>query len=104
MRCELCNCELLEKNEKLYGKKGAECHISRHHYFPKRFEGVFDTEEIKTLFGIEKKDCAKLCYQCHEEMIHNIILTPKIINKLSKKMRGKDLRERIIILSKQLLK
>lgn len=105
MRCELCDCELIEKNKKPYGKEGAECHISRHHYLPKRLEDLFGVKEMMTFFGIENKnDYVKLCYQCHEEMIHNIILTPEIINKLSKKMRNKELKERIIILYKQLLK
>jgi hypothetical protein len=47
---------------------------------------------------------AALCYDCHEEMIHNIILTPEIIKRLSKKMRNKDIKERIVIFYKQLLK
>jgi hypothetical protein len=105
MKCELCNCKLLEKNEIKYGTKGAECHISRHHYFPKRFKKFFNNEEIKRVFGINNKnDVTNLCYSCHEELIHNIILNSKIINKLNKKMSGKDIKERIIILYKQLLK
>ncbi|PIR66222.1 MAG: hypothetical protein COU51_05060 [Parcubacteria group bacterium CG10_big_fil_rev_8_21_14_0_10_36_14] len=105
MKCELCGCELILKNEKQYGTSGAECHISRHHFFPKRFLKLFDKKEIKKYFNIEdKNEKAVLCYDCHEEMIHNIVLTPQIIKKFGKKMKNKNIKERIVILYKQLLK
>lgn len=105
MKCALCNCELIQKKPKKYGKEGAECHISRHHYFPKRLKEYFKAGEIKKLFGIiNKNQRATLCYQCHEEIIHNIILSPNIILRLNKVMKGRNVRERILILHKQLLK
>lgn len=104
-KCALCGCNLIQKRPEKYGKKGAERHISRHHYFPKRFERYFNDEEIKKLFDIEDKNQkAVLCYQCHEEMIHNIVLSPKIIQKIGKKMKGRSIKERILMLHKQLLK
>jgi len=105
MKCELCNCELIEKNIIKYATKGAECHISRHHYFPKRFNKFFNDKEIAKNFGIKnKKERANLCYNCHEELIHNIIITPEIIKRIKRIMVGKDIKERIIVLYKQLLK
>lgn len=105
MKCELCNCELIEKNTIKYGTKGAECHISRHHYFPKRFWKFFTDEEIIKIFNIKNKnEKANLCYNCHEELIHNIIINPKIIKKMKKQMAKKDIKKRIIILYRQLLK
>lgn len=105
MKCKLCDCKMMEKNEVQYGGKGAECHISRHHYFPKRFNKFFTRQEMVDNFGIKNRnEVANLCYNCHEELIHNIIITPEIIKKLNKKMSKKTIKERIIILHKQLLK
>jgi len=105
MKCELCGCNLITRNKVQYGKIGAECHISRHHYFPKRFNKFFNEKEIKQIFNIENKNSlVNLCYNCHEELIHNIVLNSKIIKKLKDKMQNKNIRERIIILYKQLLK
>lgn len=105
MKCDLCNCKLIQKQKKPYGKEGAEKHISRHHYFPKRFKKYFSEDEIKKMFNIENKNQkAILCYRCHEELIHNIVLSPGIIKKLNKKMKGRDIKKRILILHKQLLK
>jgi len=103
--CKLCGYKLIFKNERQYGKKGAECHISRHHYFPKRFKKYFTKKEAQKLFGIEDvNQKLDICYECHEEMIHNIVLSPQIIEKIGKKMKGKNIKERILILHKQLLK
>lgn len=105
MRCKICECEMIEKNKIKYGTKGAECHISRHHYFPKRFNKFFNDEEITKNFDItNKNEKANLCYNCHEELIHNIIINPKIIKKMKKQMAKKDIKKRIIILYRQLLK
>lgn len=103
-RCSLCNCEFIEKNKIQYGTEGADCHISRHHCFPKRFGKFFKDNEIKEKFNIEsKKDTVTLCYYCHEEMLHNIVLNDEIINNFAKKMKGKNIKERILMLHKQLL-
>ena len=104
MKCELCNCELIEKCKE-YGKPGFGNCISIHHCFPKRLLKFFNEEEIKEQFGLNNKNTkVVLCYDCHEEMIHNIVFNPKIIKKLNKKMSEKTIKERIIILHKQLLK
>lgn len=104
MKCELCDRELKEKCLD-YGKIGFGDCISRHHYFPKRLTKFFNDEEIAKNFDIiNKNEKANLCYDCHEEMIHAIIITPKTIKKMKRKMVGKDTKERIIILYKQLLK
>lgn len=103
MKCELCNCELIERCKK-YGKPGFGNSISRHHCLPKRLFKFFNENEIKKLFNLEKRCRVILCYDCHEELIHNIIITPEIIKKLNKKMTGKTIKERIIILYRQLLK
>ena len=81
MTCDLCGCQLVEKNDKPYGKPGSEYHISRHHYFPKRLRKFFnDDDEIKEWFGINNVNGkTTLCYFCHEELIHNLVLSPKII-------------------------
>lgn len=105
MKCELCDCQLVEKNDKPYGKKGSECHISRHHYFPKRFNRFFTSKEIKEIFGIKnKEEKVNLCYDCHEVLIHNTVFNPIILEKLKNKMRGRAIKERIVALHKQLLK
>ncbi|MBI2406010.1 MAG: hypothetical protein HYV25_00310 [Candidatus Harrisonbacteria bacterium] len=94
---------MIEKNEVPYGKRGAERHISRHHFFPQRLKKYFSDKEIKKYFDIDEKSVTiKLCYECHEEMIHNIVLSPKIIRELKKKMTGKPIQKRIVIFFKQL--
>jgi len=101
-RCSLCGCKLTKKKN-TYGK--AKDYISKHHYFPKRFSKFFKDNEIKEKFNIEsKKSMVTLCYHCHEEMLHNIVLNDKMINDLAKKMKGKKIKERILILHKQLSK
>jgi hypothetical protein len=105
-KCRLCSCKLIEKNPPNHGQKWLECHISRHHLFPKRLTKYFkDEKEIKEFFKIDPKNpTITLCYQCHEEVLHNIVFSPAILEKLNKKMRNKDIKDRIKILYKQLLK
>ena len=103
--CKLCGCKFIFKNKKQYGKKGSEHHISRHHFFPKRFNKYFSKKEVQRLFNIKDvNQKLNICYECHEEMIHNIVLSPQAIEKLYKKMKGKNIKERILMLHKQLLK
>ncbi|MCG2687600.1 hypothetical protein L6260_02230 [Candidatus Parcubacteria bacterium] len=101
VNCELCGCKLSEKQKDAYGKPGNENYRSRHHYFPKRFRKFFSEEEAREFFKIPGySSVCHLCYNCHEELVHNIILSPDAIKKLAKKMKGEDVKTRIKIFAK----
>jgi len=98
-KCQLCKAELQEGNRNnTYGTDGGMNHISRHHLFPKRFRNYFTDDEIKQIFQIEPPMVlGEFCYECHEEVLHNLVLNREIIDKLSKLFEGKDKKTRIII-------
>ncbi len=98
-KCQLCNIELQEGNQNnIYGTDEGMNHISRHHLFPKRFKDYFTNDEIKEIFQIETPQIVEnFCYECHEEVLHNLVLNREIIDKLSKLFEGKDKKTRIMI-------
>ena len=98
-KCLICGVELVEGNpNNKYGTFEGRNYISRHHLFPQRFQKYFQENEVLNIFGITKfNERAEFCYDCHEEMIHNLILNKEILEKLNEKMNGKNLKERIQI-------
>jgi hypothetical protein len=98
-RCQLCKAELQEGNRNnIYGTDEGMRHISRHHLFPKRFRNYFTNDELMKIFQIETPNIlGNFCYECHEEVLHNLILNREIIDKLSQLFEGKDKKTRIII-------
>ena len=99
MKCDICDVELIEGNPgNFYGTLKGKNYISRHHFFPKRFIKIFTKGEVKKKFGIENLEGkACLCYECHEEMVHNLILNKKMVEQLKPKMINKNIKERIEI-------
>ncbi len=98
--CLLCGKQLVEGNPgNKYGTKdGMDC-ISRHHVLPVRFKEYFSTEETSKLFGITDSNLQfNFCYECHEEVLHNVVVNEGIIQSLSLLFNDKSKQERISIL------
>ena len=99
--CEVCGCRL-HRNTGTYARPTPEgrSHASSHHYIPERFFGR-SLNRGKTLrepiFALSPWDyehkTAVLCYDCHEELIHNPVFLPNDIANLSKIVKRKALAE-----------
>jgi hypothetical protein len=102
INCQICKDPLKEGNpSNIYGTADGMKHRSDHHLFPKRFKdkGYFSNDEIQKIFQIYNTEgVAVLCYECHEEIIHNIILSDSMIADLSALLAGKDKKTRIKII------
>ena len=96
-KCEMCNCLLIEGNPgNIYGTKKGMQHISKHHLFPQRFTKYFSKKEIHKNFSIVRASIsATLCYECHEEILHNIVFNKAMIKKIKLLLKGKDKKEKI---------
>mgnify|MGYP001619825991 CR=1 FL=1 len=96
--CGLCGCALLRMGK--YGEDNAlgRCFPSEHHLVAKRFYGknknkrskILDDDDFKK-FSNEK---IKLCYDCHEELLHNPVLSPDNMKGFKELVRKKHWDER----------
>ena len=98
--CVLCG---IEFTTGAYATESGRYNKSEHHLFPTRFKkyGISQRSLAKKL-NVETRDfdSVHLCYECHEELLHNPVFTSKMIKGLSHLMRGKDLEGRVITLSR----
>ena len=88
--CAICGCALCSKKD-TYGKATLEGrgHRSRHHHIAERFFGRSKTRKPGTERPaiLKESDWPKydapviLCYECHEELIHNPILLKEDLEK-----------------------
>ena len=99
-RCGLCGCCVHRKGE--YGKptlKGRS-HATSHHYVAERYFGRSGNRpgtEVERIFqkdpwGMEGKT-GIFCYDCGEVLLHNPVLLPEDISKLSELYRLKNVNE-----------
>ena len=99
-RCALCGCRVHRKGE--YGKptlKGRS-HATSHHYVAERYFGRSGNRpgtEVERIFqkdpwGMEGKT-GIFCYDCGEVLLHNPVLLPEDISKLSELYRLKNVNE-----------
>jgi len=99
-RCVLCRIEFTTGD---YATESGRHNKSEHHLFPTRFKkyGISQRSLAKKL-DVETRDfdSVHLCYECHEELLHNPVFTAKMIKELSHLMIGKSLEERVITLSR----
>lgn len=98
--CSLCGILLVEGNpNNNYGKQNAMDYISRHHAIPVRFKEYFSEKNLSTNFGITDLNLRfDFCYECHEEVLHNLVVNENIIQSLSKLFHKKSKQEKIRIL------
>ena len=84
--CALCECELTTGD---YGHNPS--HITGHHRIARRLEGW--VANLKTLEGEQ----LLLCYECHEEVLHNPVLLPGMEQQIAKLFAGKSRDEKVMI-------
>jgi len=98
--CMLCGIEY--PTGVVYASEHGRRSRGRHHLFPRRFEkrGI-SQEKLAKKLDVETRDLGfvHLCYECHEELLHNPVFTTKMIKELSHLMRGKSLEDKVITLS-----
>lgn len=96
--CAICGC-LLNRKKGVYAKPTVEgrSHATKHHCIAERFFGrsrnkkhtarppIFKPGEWK-----HEGEAVVLCYDCHEELLHNPVLLPEELDMLAKlaSMRG----------------
>ena len=97
--CKICKTQLQEGNQNnIYGTSEGMNHISNHHLFPKRFLKYFTIDEIQQTFEIPDPSIEReFCYECHEEILHNIIINDSMISDLSIFFEGCDKKSRMKI-------
>jgi len=95
--CQICKQPLKTGNIKNeYGTSEGMDHLSRHHLFPDRLKKYFNDEEIKVFFQISSlSETEELCYECHEEILQNVILNKEMITNLSEILKDKSKKDRI---------
>lgn len=99
--CILCGC-FVHRIKGTYAKDNLEgrSHATEHHFIPERFFGRSQNRrgtQRERIFqqdpwGYEKKTDV-FCYECHEELIHNPVLLPEDIARLSEIMKQRNLNE-----------
>lgn len=96
--CAICGCELhREVNTYAQDSIAGRSHATNHHYVAKRFFiRKNNTCEIfqNSPWNINKK-ITLLCYECHEELLHNPVLLPEDICRLHELVKKKKLSEKI---------
>lgn len=105
--CEICKCPLTQHKKNTYGKDTTDgrSYKSKHHYVAKRFLGnsknrrgtrrskIFEPKIWSQEIG-KVKFYVYLCYDCHEELLHNPVLLPEDIEKLSSIVKKKELNQK----------
>ena len=85
--CRICGCEVHRSGGYAEPTVQGRSHATKHHYVAERFFGRSKNragtqrEPIFTHcpWGCEGKT-AGFCYECHEELLHNPVLTPAEVN------------------------
>ena len=96
--CMLCG---IEFTSGAYATENGRYNRSEHHLFPTRFEKYHISQRsLAKKLNVESQDfdSVHLCYECHEELLHNPVFTTKMIKELSHLMRGKSLEDKVIAL------
>jgi len=88
--CAICGCQLSIKKH-VYGEDSLDgrSHESKHHYVAKRLLGRSETRRNKSPRKTIFEQCPlKLegkygwfCYECHEELLQNLVLTPTDVER-----------------------
>jgi hypothetical protein len=98
--CEVCGCLLHRDGDYGLPTVKGRSHATEHHFVAERFygrssnrrgtkrEGLFDV----CPWGLEGQGIV-LCYECHEELIHNPVFLPEDIANLQRLVQLRDLAE-----------
>lgn len=99
-RCRICNCRLHRSGDYAKPTVAGRSHATAHHYVAERFFGRSANrprEQREPIFG----ECpwgaegatAVYCYECHEELLHNPVLTAEDIVRFSRLVAARGLAE-----------
>src|SRR4051812_41072416 len=85
-KCAICGCFVHRNGEYAQPTIKGRSHATEHHYVAERFFGRSNNRrgtQRSPLFstcpwGLEAQ-CDVFCYECHEEVLHNPVLTPEDI-------------------------
>ena len=99
-RCEICGCRVHRSGDYATPTVEGRSHATRHHYVAERFFGRSRTRRgtqrpalfRKCPWGLER-ETAVFCYECHEELMHNVVFLPEDIKKLAELVRLRRLSE-----------
>jgi hypothetical protein len=103
-KCNLCG-EILPKanNNSVHGTETWMKGMRKYHLFPSRFKKYFGQDELTSIFNIDSfSECGEFCYECHEEILHNIVMNREMVENLSKVFSEKDKKEKICLFHKAL--
>ena len=91
-KCQICGCEIHRKGGYAKPTIQGRSHATKHHYVAERFYGRTKNkrkyQKVRPIFGEKdfpehERQSGTFCYECHEELLHNPILLPADIKKLS---------------------
>lgn len=99
-RCRICNCQLHRSGDYAKPTVAGRSHATAHHYVAERFFGRSanrPSERREPIFpecpwGAEGAT-AVYCYECHEELLHNPVLTAEDIARFSRLVAARGLVE-----------
>ena len=99
--CAICGCLLHRGGGYAKPTLAGRSHATRHHYVAERFFGRTQnrrgTQRTRLLqqcpWGMER-EVVVFCYECHEELIHNVVFLPEDIEKLAELVRKRRLNEK----------
>ena len=99
--CAICGCRI-HRGGSDYAKPtpAGRSHATKHHYVAKRFfgrsanrKGELREPIFKTCpWGLEGKS-KEFCYECHEELLHNPVLSVEDVERFAELVRRKGLNE-----------
>lgn len=102
--CKICGCQLYRKKG-TYARPNVSgrSHATNHHYVAERFFGRTANRPRKKTKAILSPSSSLraheerhylLCYECHEELIHNPVLLPEDVDRFAELVRRHGLSEK----------
>jgi hypothetical protein len=89
--CAICGCSV-HRTTNIYARPTPEgrSHASEHHFIAKRF---FSGKIFEKHHWAAEGRAEVLCYDCHEELLHNPILLPEDIEIFAELVKERNLSE-----------
>ena len=99
-RCAICDCVLHRNGGYASGTFESRSHATRHHLVAERFFGRSANRPGDLRAGIlvecpwqSERVTAVLCYECHEELLHNPVFLPADLSAFGALVRTRNLHE-----------
>lgn len=98
--CQICGCPLHRNGQYAKPTVRGRSHATRHHYVAERFFGRSKNRaqsKREPIFpscpwGVEGQT-GVFCYECHEELLHNPVLTPAQVGAFQRLVAQRGLTE-----------